>query len=164
MSVPFDVLYHSQIRKNPSLRCDGILIALDPGQTTGVAVFEDGKLKDQLQVKTWPLTECINNLKPIFDVHKPKRVVYEAYLVYEWKQEDHVWSQIPTVQVIGCIQTLLILADIPHFTQTAQVAKQFVTDQRLEEWGMWFTGIKHARDAIRHGLYFLLFGPSKPKK
>jgi hypothetical protein len=164
MPVPFDVIYHSQIRKDPTLRRDGILMALDPGQTTGVAVFEDGKLKDQLQIKTWPMVDCVQSFRHIFDVHKPKCVVFESYQVYEWKTEDHTWSQIPTVQVIGCIQTLLILQNIPYFTQTAQVAKQFVSDEKLEEWGYWFKGIRHARDAIRHGLYFLLFGPSKPKK
>lgn len=161
MPLTFDRLYHAAIQKNPSLRNDDVLMTLDPGQTTGVAVFESGILKHQLQIKTWPMVECVHNLKHIFDVHKPKRLVYESYQVYEWKQEDHVWSQIPTVQVIGCIQTLLILQNIPYHTQTAQVAKQFVTDDRLKDWGFWDVGHRHARDATRHGCYFLLFGTPK---
>lgn len=161
MPISFEVMYYAQIRKNPSLKDEGVLLALDPGETTGYAVFKEGQLKDQGQIKTWPMVECVQNIAHLIDVHKPTRVVYESYQVYEWKTEDHSWSQIPTVQVIGCLQTLLILNDIPYWTQTAQIAKQFVTDQRLEDWGMWFRGIRHARDAIRHGTYFLLFGPSK---
>lgn len=161
MPISFDKLYYSQVKKDPSLRDEGTLIAFDPGETTGVAVFKEGVLKEQFQLKTWPLVEAVNSFTHIIDVHKPTRCVYESYQVYEWKADDHSWSQIPTIQVIGCLQTLLIQRKIPFWTQTAQVAKQFVTDQRLEDWGMWFKGIRHARDAIRHGCYFLLFGPSK---
>jgi hypothetical protein len=39
----------------------------------------------------------------------------------------------------------------------ASQAKAFVTDQKLKEWGFWKEGMRHSRDAIRHGLYFLLF-------
>lgn len=164
MPISFDTLRDHQWTKIPALRDENTLVSLDPGETTGVAVWEKGKLTHQFQVKTWPMVECVRSLRHIIDVHKPKRVVFESYQVYDWKTEDHSWSQIPTVQVIGSIQTLLILNDIPYFTQTAQVAKQFVTDEKLEQWGFWFKGIRHARDAIRHGVYFLLFGPSEPKK
>lgn len=160
MATPsYEILYEAQCRKNPALRFEGTLVALDPGETTGVAVFKDGKLADSYQAKTWPIQECVKSISTILDVHKPKACVFESYQVYEWKSDDHKWSQIPTIQVIGSIQTLCLLREVPWHTQTAQVAKQFVTDQRLKDWGLWVTGARHARDATRHGCYFHLFGP-----
>jgi hypothetical protein len=41
--------------------------------------------------------------------------------------------------------------------QMATTAKTFVTDEKLKQWGFWQEGMRHSRDAIRHGLYFLLF-------
>ena len=35
-------------------------------------------------------------------------------------------------------------------------AKGFVTDAKLKEWGLWQDGLRHSRDAIRHGIYFLV--------
>ena len=34
--------------------------------------------------------------------------------------------------------------------------KGFVTDAKLKEWGMWDIGHKHARDACRHCVYYLV--------
>ena len=47
--------------------------------------------------------------------------------------------------------------NIPTHKQMASTAKTFATDKKLREWGFWERGMRHARDAIRHGCYFLLF-------
>jgi hypothetical protein len=164
LTVKFEQLLASQLKAKPHLKIEGNLLALDPGETTGWSIWADGKLKDQGQVKTWPMEVCVPALQTVITLSSPSIVVYESYQVYEWKTEDHTWSQIPTVQVIGCLQTLLLMQKIPYHTQTAQVAKQFVSDERLEQWDFWFKGVRHARDSIRHGLYFQLFGPSNTKK
>lgn len=165
MALPFNKIRQMLNKQKPETLFEGTLLALDPGETTGVAAF--GCVKDEAtlvhggQIKTWPITECVANLTKLLDDIKPDCVVFESYQVYEWKSDSHSWSQIPTVQVIGSIQTLLIQRNIPYYTQTAQVAKGWCTDAKLEEWGYWLKGLRHARDAIRHGCYFLLFGPSK---
>jgi hypothetical protein len=87
--------------------------------------------------------------------------VFENYQIYEWKNADHSWSQVPTIQIIGCIKTLCKQHKISYSSQTAQVAKQFCTDEKLQQWGYYKAGMRHGRDAIRHGCYFLLFRPQK---
>lgn len=155
------------VNKQKAFHFDGILLALDPGETTGIACFatnhSEGStaLVHASQIKTWPLEAGVENLWDLLNTLKPDSVVFESYQVYEWKSKDHVWSQIPTVQVIGMIKTLCIQKGIPYYQQTAQVAKGFCTDDKLTQWGFWQTGLRHARDAIRHACYFLLFGPSK---
>jgi hypothetical protein len=39
----------------------------------------------------------------------------------------------------------------------ASQGKRFAKDERLRNLGLWHTS-KHARDAIRHGVYYYMFG------
>jgi hypothetical protein len=48
--------------------------------------------------------------------------------------------------------------NITYNMQTAQQAKNFVTDELLQHWGFYERGQRHSRDSMRHALYFLLFG------
>lgn len=132
------------------------LLVLDPGETTGWALFEDGKLSAAGQAATkregW---RCIHSL--LMDI-KPDMLVYENYRVYEHKLERHSNSEVYTVRLIGVIEYLCdIVCGIPHYNQMAHEAKGFVSDDKLQKWGYYKPGLKHARDAIRHGCYFLLF-------
>ena len=148
--------------QKPDKRFIGRLLALDPGETTGVVGIEANEDAinpfHQDQVKTWPITSGIDNITGLLDLIQPKAVVFERYAVYEWKTDQHSWSEIPTLQLIGAIKTLCYLRQIPIYQQTAQVAKQFVTDEKLEQWGLYKKGQKHSRDAMRHACYYLLFG------
>lgn len=148
----------------PTKRYVGWLLALDPGETTGWAMFESTLEQVTLQgcgqVKTWPLEIGLNLIDPLMTKSSPEvplTVVMESYRVYEWKSDSHSWSDVPTLQVIGAFKTLAIQRKLPYYEQTAQVAKQFVTDEKLETWGFYKPGLRHARDAMRHGCYFHLF-------
>ena len=141
----------------------GTLLALDPGETTGWSVWqctpgEDDVLIAWGQLPSWPMNLIASGFLELLKQYKPTRVVYEQYRVYDWKLETHSWSDVPTLRIIGSIETRLIDANIPYSHQTAQVAKQFVTDQRLKEFGFYKPALKHARDSIRHGIYYLCFG------
>lgn len=141
----------------------GKLLALDPGETTGFATFIGSERtvhwEEIDQIKTWPMAETVAWLEALFNQQMPHTVVMESYRVYDWKSDDHKWSPVNTVQVIGCIQTLCIQRGIPYYFQSAQIAKNFFTDEKLREYGMYLKGVRHGRDATRHGAYFLCFGP-----
>ena len=145
----------------------GHLLALDPGETTGYALFHRRSQQSWLisagQIQTWPFEDCVRSLTLNFQhAHsRPSQVVYEVYHVYGWRLQEHSFSEIPTIQIIGCIKTLCVQNDIPYHGQTAQVGKGFCSDQKLRYWGLYQPGLVHARDAIRHGCHYLLFGPSK---
>jgi len=135
------------------------LLALDPGETTGYAIFSSGTLKDHGQVDTLTVTQSVDLLY-IF-ISGRTHVVVENYQVYSWKLKEHKFSTLHTPRLIGCIETLCKLEGIGLSKQTAQNAKKFVTDEKLKEWGMWIKGRPHARDAIRHGIYYTIFGGKK---
>jgi hypothetical protein len=144
------------------------VLSLDPGETTGYALFETTPTSANMvyfgQVKTWELDKAIIAFTHLLDTYKPNIVVFEAYRIYEWKTDQHTNSEVPTLQVIGCLKTLCIQRSIPFTDQSAQVAKQFVTDEKLTAWNFYHAGVRHARDAIRHGAYYLLFGKNPISK
>lgn len=136
------------------------LISLDPGQTTGIAIFKDGILDYQDQLITKNLKQGFNVLKSIL-VGEDTMVVYEDYRVYGFKAESHSWSALHTPQLIGLIRTLCYLNNLRTFTQMASLAKGFCTDPKLKMWGLYAPGMKHARDAVRHGCFYLMFNNGK---
>lgn len=144
---------------------NGILLSLDPGETTGWAVWrsytgEEITLLGQGQIPTWPIERCVEEMTRLFESYPHiKHVVHETYAIYEWKSSDHSWSQVPTVQVIGSILTLCVQRQLTYSSQTAQIAKNFCTDDKLKYWDVYEKGLRHSRDAVRHGIYFLLFRP-----
>lgn len=154
--------FRSAVNKVKKVKAfEGTLLALDPGETTGWASFSSADTKcemtNQGQINTWPQSNMVEQLTKLLDEVKPTHVVYEIYAIYEWKAEDHSWSQVPTLHVIGCVETLCIQRGITFSSQTAQIAKNFCTDDKLHTWDYYIKGQRHARDAIRHGCYFLMF-------
>lgn len=140
-----------------------LILSVDPGETTGYAFFREGKLEScgQLKVKK----EGIGSLHSLYDVTVLVRydkiidyVIVEDYKVYPTKLKQHILSGIFPVKVIGALEYMFSMHDIPVVLQMADTAKGFVTNEKLREWGMWAVGQEHARDAVRHGAYWLCFG------
>lgn len=146
------------------------VLALDPGETVGVAVFDGPNCvmlaqapvlaNEAGELQAGPL---INELRRIICKWDPKVIVCEEYRVYRWKAKQHVQSDLFTPRLIGGIEYVCDELKKPLIKQTAHIAKTFVTDDKLKVWGLYTpsAGKKHARDAIRHAIYFLIFGPSK---
>lgn len=159
--------------KNPF---KGRLITFDPGQTTGYSIWDNAKLIEAGQLPTYPVVDCVVSLSKWIDEKSgwkdlspddrhlyPVHCRIEEYRVYSWKTEDHAHSDIHTARLIGCLETLLTLRGIRYTMCGAGLAKQFTNaDQpgdKLKDWGFWQRGQKHARDAIRHGVYFYCTPP-----
>lgn len=132
------------------------LLSLDPGETTGWAMYEDGKLADAGQLDTKP-DRFIHTVPEFMVDMLPTHIVMENYKVYGHKLTDHSWSALHTPQLIGSIKMLANMSNIGVSLQMASQAKGFCTDDKLKKWGMYVKNLKHARDAVRHGCYFLLF-------
>jgi hypothetical protein len=156
MQLPFSDMLE---RLRGTKKIPGVLLCLDPGKTTGWCTFVNGVLADvghlencydDTNIKTDGLISLLTTIKPDF-------IVYEDYRVYAHKLERHSYSQVHTIRLIGAIEVFCQMNHISTHKQMAVTAKGFVTDEKLEQWDMWKPAMKHARDAIRHGCYFLLF-------
>lgn len=157
-------------RRGESYVPPGTLLCLDPGFTTGVAVFRNGILAPGIQVETIVSINGKNDIKwdnllNLFKEVRPTRVVCENYRIYAHKLDQHTNSSVDTLRLIGGIDMLCKLSPIilgtnepiPIRYQMASEAKGFCTDDKLKRWGMWQKGMRHSRDAVRHGCYYLLF-------
>lgn len=159
--------FYSRLKDRP--KCVDLphtLIGLDPGGTTGVGIFgfEGPRLREAFQLNTSTIYQGVKELNQLLTKHKTKLphtngvwVVMEDYRVYSWKTKQHAWASLHTPRLLGVIECLCYQHNIPLYRQSAQVGKGFMGDERLKEFGYWFEGRQHARDAIRHGCQFLLF-------
>lgn len=140
------------------------LLCLDPGETTGWAYFNNHQLVESGQWSTkdravaalsliHSLEEYLEEQDTILDV----RLVMEDYRMYSWKKDEHTFSKLHTPKLIGAFEAASYFSGVPYTMQMAGTAKSFATDDLLEHWGMWQKGQRHARDAIRHGLYYMMF-------
>jgi hypothetical protein len=149
------------------------LLCLDPGETTGWALFENGKLTRWGQAKTvigttapgrkkGPKVMNWSELQDLFEFTEPTAVVCEDYKIYAHKLDRHTFSSVETLRLIGGIDMTCAMKELPLAYQMAVQAKGFVTDAKLKRWGFWIEGMRHSRDAIRHGIYYL-FVTNRPK-
>lgn len=146
-----------------------VILGLDPGETTGTTIFEIPKevktipvtgnmqqyMKYSGELKTW---EEIQNVK---DQYKPDIIVFEEFRLYAEKAQSKTRSDFPEVKIIGQIELIASISNIPTFKQNASIVKNFYTDDKLKALNLWIRGNKHARDAIRHVLYFYDFNRHK---
>jgi len=145
-------------QEGKELRAPSSLLCFDPGNTTGYAYFQGTELVEADQVITDDIPTGTDRYKDLLTYYKPEVVVAEDYRIYSWRDKQHAWSELHTPKLVGILESQCYTDFIPLVKQTAHAAKSFCTDKRLQEWGMWEKGKKHARDAIRHGCYYILFG------
>lgn len=133
-----------------------MIVALDPGVTTGLACYEEDFHTKYRTAQLAP-----------FDVW----VYLEGCLEYDKIDivcESFQYRRLPSVnlepvEVIGMVK-LFHYINSQDTTLTFQTPHQrkFFTDDRLKEYGLWEPGKPHAMDAMRHLLvYQKRFVPSK---
>jgi len=148
-----------QVKKSDFYGC---VLAMDPGETTGWALLECQShhtlLINQGQIDSWPLEVGVPSLEGLIKDVAPDFLVYEAYHIYAWRSNEHKFSEVPTLQIIGAIKTLSVQQGVMVGCQTAQTGKAFFTDDRLKSMNLYVEGQKHARDALRHACQFVTFG------
>jgi hypothetical protein len=131
------------------------LLALDPGDTTGVSIWIKGSLRTATTMRRDLLL-----FKRVIEHFAPDIIAMESYRIYAHKTNQHTHSDVPTLRLIGAIELIAEMQRpaIPIVFQSASQAKGFVTDQKLEAWGLYDGINKHARDSIRHAVYYMIMG------
>lgn len=146
---------------NIATRVRNPIVSLDPGETTGLAVWDPSSsqiLLTQLDTKDIgrgfdSVAAVINYL--VCDRPSLAHVRYEDYRVYGHMTEQHAFNNLHTAQMIGAILVSCHLAQVPHSTCLAMHAKSFWDDTKLKLCGLYSPGLKHARDAQRHLLRYM---------
>lgn len=126
------------------------LLCLDPGETTGYAIFSNEHVLTSAGEITGGLLEIWNLLN---DAH-PLTIVCEGFVLYAHRAAQKINSSFPEVEAIGVIRLWASLNDVEMHEQLAAAAKVPITDDILQALNVRVSS-RHARDAVRHGVLFL---------
>jgi len=172
LNLEFHAFYNSVRKQHPAHTVDTLsqrILTLDPGETTGVTEYRD----NLVTVYQWDTTslgpsfnllnEKLSRVQSFEKSRKFDMVRMEDYRIYEWKVDDHSWSPVHTLRLIGAFEAACHVQHTPHSYMLAQQAKKFWSDVKLDHFGMNPKGLRHGRDALRHLLYYILF-PNSGKK
>jgi hypothetical protein len=157
---PFSRALHKNPKLVPANLWNRVYVGIDPGETTGIAIFDASDYSIHLaQVYTKELEvgyASLNNL--LYDLnqsHMLDHVRIEDYKVYGHMTEQHAFASLHTVQLIGAIRVIFLQHGLRWDTKLAIDAKTFWTDDKLKQCGLYNRGLKHARDASRHLIKYM---------
>jgi hypothetical protein len=137
-------------------------LCLDPGHTTGYAVFNNRVLIDSGQIATKPDDYASWN-SFLIEYKKVSHIIIEDYKIYSNKTDIHANADLWVPNLIGAAGLFAVQNSIPVTKQMASLVKPFCTDDKLKIWYMFDRGKRHANDAIRHGVYWLIFNSMRKK-
>jgi hypothetical protein len=155
-------------------------LTVDPGDTTGWALWEDKRdepievgqtpnwdfvdaLAEGLGVGTYAdftVGECGGDACVEGDPSGPfagvRLIVCEDFLLYPWELRDGSmdWDAVETARVIGGILTLARIADIRVVLQGADIKERAEAGGAEDLFVRPLYPNRHANDAIRHGVHY----------
>ena len=131
-----------------------VILALDPGQRTGVAL---ARLVNE-QLVSFQCGEGDFSTLQLFGLLES---ICPSYLVaeqFDYRNKSRPGLVLYSRNLLGVSEMWAELRDSCYRTQSAARGKSFFTDAKLRQLGLYEPGKPHARDALRHLLAFLEFG------
>jgi hypothetical protein len=148
------------------------LLAIDPGETVGWAIFDpktnaklDGgqddwpeflrKLAAGLEIGLLSYTRACHGCSPFEGVTE---IVQEEFQIYPPDVGDGpppYWDHVIVARVIGAVQILAELADVPVAYQGADIKFDALRAAAAEDFSRPLYENRHENDATMHGTYFL---------
>jgi hypothetical protein len=150
------------------------VIALDPGGSTGWALYQAQLLVTPGGTPEWYdekwLSGTLNQpdhhrtLYGLLEQHHTQQyhVVVESF---EYRNKSRPGLELVSKEYIGVAKLFCQDRKVPYYSQTASQGKGLVKDYNLRNLGLWFGGreSRHAMDAARHLVYWLVTGEYKRK-
>jgi hypothetical protein len=128
---------------------EDVVFAIDPGGTTGWAVWTNGSVKvgqtkGQIEFMTqaW---EALLKYRPT--------IVIETYTITQ--RTATLSRQYEALELIGALRWGAHLYGLEFVMQAPRAAKLFSTDEKLKTVGFYKPGVGHGNDAARHLLLYL---------
>jgi hypothetical protein len=132
-----------------------ILLSLDPGVTTGYCLA-------RMNIDTCELAYNEAKLSPadllvMLQDLEPAVIVYEDF---QYRNRQRAGLRLDSVELIGIVKAYGTLAP-SCFIRKQQPAegKAHYNDEMLRKLGLYQRGTVHGRDACRHLLHYMAFGP-----
>jgi hypothetical protein len=132
------------------------ILAIDPGGTTGLALWTSNKGGESIQ--QWEIADPLNVLYTVRDESSAlglDALVCERFDLGPRTQAKSTAGSAQTIELIGALRWLAAEDGCPFILQAPVDAVQFVTDEKLRNLGWWCVGKEHARSATRHLVLYL---------
>lgn len=128
------------------------ILAFDPGENTGWAYIDTGKLE---HFDAGTIVRDFTGIESLIAFYSPHTVVYEAFRLYPGKAASMAWNDFYPVQVIGIIKFLCEKSGIQYVEQAASI-KAF-SGGIDDRWVKYKAPDKteHSKDAYLHLKYYL---------
>jgi hypothetical protein len=141
------------------------IVAIDPGQTTGVCAIREAHKSDDFQVVgTWQIpwedrvTFFVALFSGTFALGKsksllPEVVVIENFHLRPGRALEQIGSEFPSVRVIGIVEVLVALCcpkPLLIFQDPSVIGRVSILPEHEER----LAGLIHAQDAYRHARYY----------
>ena len=134
------------------------ILSLDPGGTTGVALFEvteeDAELIWVKQIEGG-LQGFLNFHWEVLEDMKIDRIIAESFTL----REGIYGADLSPVYIIGALEALYPTTEIVY--QEPKL-KPLVDNERLKKMGLHLPSKPHGMDAVRHGIIYLRNNKHKP--
>ena len=128
-------------------------VALDPGGTTGFAIIPNERTPWHIEVLQLGPEEHHAQLFRQLTIWKPTILLVESF-----ENTGQVAADLAAREYIGICKAYAQAArDCTPHSQHAATAKAFWNDEKLRDYGLYVPRQRHARDAIRHYLYYRTF-------
>ena len=126
------------------------VVAIDPGETTGIAVSNGGDLVlfDSIEGQMNAINTIRSNIAT--DV-----LVIEEFRISAGTARKTRSGSNTAIEIIGAAKWLAYLQGVPWVQQTPSDVMGFMTNEKLRRIG-WYVPNEHARDAVRHLAYYLV--------
>lgn len=124
------------------------VIALDPGTTTGIAVYWE-KIDEWGQFEYGPEPHHIK-LEALLIATRPDVLITESFIFQPSRRK----IVLDSVEYIGVAKLYCGHAGKELVQQTASQGKAFWSDQKIKQIGLWLPNQGHAMDATRHLLFW----------
>jgi hypothetical protein len=126
-------------------------IALDPGGTTGMVIVRDKHEPWRIGTKEITGAHYLELHSVLASLH-PMTIVCETF---ENRADEA--ARIISAEYIGVVKCYQQIAHCKLVMQAPAAAKTFWSNQKLQDYGLWAEGKRHARDAVRHYAYWQTF-------
>jgi len=124
-----------------------VLLSIDPGGTTGLSLFAEGRLIEARSVQL-DLLETFLLLTQLLPSIHVTEVVAEEFIIRPVAANE--WGRAFTLRQLGVIEVAVALNELKLTLQTAAYAFQFIDTEKIQG-----VGDTHARSSVCHGLRYL---------
>lgn len=133
-------------------------VSVDPGESTGYAVWEGD---DLIEAGTLPLWEFIDALDPTpccdgdAPFERVTKLVVEDWALYPWEVQNLAWDKCRTARGIGALELIARQQGWDIVLQPAKIKEAAEAGGATAYFLRPLHPNRHANDAIRHGSYHI---------